>query len=384
MLESFDQSEELQMFRDAVRKMSEKEFLPIAAQVDEEDAMPDKVMPLLGEMGLVQLQVPEEYGGPGGSLLMNCIAKEEVARHSFAISHLVGACDFAMVLPLRDYGTEEQRQKFLPEVAAGNITAAIGLTEPGTGSDVSGMKTNARRDGDHWVINGQKTFITKGDTAEYINVIARTSEGKGGNGLSSFLVKKGTPGLTVGGSVRKMGMRGIKSVDLFFEDLRVPAENMIGEEGMGFKNAMNSLNYNRPTVAASALGLSQGALDVAQAYANERMQFGKRIIEFQAIGHKLAEMRIQVEAARALLYRVCALADSGQTHALAEYASCAKAFASNAAMQITTEAVQVFGGAGYLRDNPVERMMRDAKVTQIYEGTTEIQKLIIARSMMAA
>lgn len=384
MLESFDQSEELQMFRDAVRKMSEKEVLPHAAQIDVDNEMPAHILPILGEMGLNQLQVPEEYGGPGGTLLMNCIAKEEIARHSFSVSHLVGSCDFAVVLPLRAFGTEEQKQRFLPQIATGKYTAAIGLTEPGTGSDVSGMKTTARRDGDHYVINGQKTFITKGDTAQFTNIMARTSEGKGGNGISSFLVEKGTPGLTVGGAVRKMGMRGIKSVDLFFDDLRVPVENMIGEEGRGFKNAMNSLNYNRPTVAASALGLAQGALDVARDYANDRMQFGQRIIEFQAIGHKLAEMRIQVEAARALLYRVCDLADRGITQGLPEMASCAKAFASSTAMQVTTEAVQVFGGAGYLMDNPVERMMRDAKVTQIYEGTTEIQKLIIARSMMAA
>jgi len=251
MLESFDQSEELQMFREAVRKMSEKEFAPIAAQIDDEDAMPDKVMPLLRDMGLVQLQVSEAYEGPGGTLLMNCIAKEEVARHSFAVSHLVGACDFAMVLPLRAFGTEEQRRHFLPQVATGNITAAIGLTEPGTGSDVSGIKTTARRDGDHWVINGQKTFITKGDTAKFINVIARTSEGTRGGGLSSFLVEQRTPGLTIGGAVRKMGLRGIKSVDLFFDDLRVPAENMIGAEGQGFKNTMHCLNYNRPTVPPS-------------------------------------------------------------------------------------------------------------------------------------
>lgn len=244
------------------------------------------------------------------------------------------------------------------------------------------MKTTARRDGDHWVINGQKTYITKGDTAKYINIFARTSEGKGGKGISSFLVERETPGLVVGGAVRKMGLRGIKSVDLFFEDLRVPADLMIGKEGAGFVNAMTCLNYNRPTVAASALGLAQGALDAATGWANDREQFGQKIIQFQAIGHKLAEMRIQVEAARALIYRVCDMADSGLTDGLAEMASCAKAFASGVAMHVTTEAVQVFGGAGYLQEHPVERMMRDAKVTQIYEGTTEIQKLIISRAMM--
>lgn len=382
MAEYRENSEELLMFRDEVRKLAEKEFAPIAQQIDRDDVMPGNVIPLLAEFGLMQIQVPEEYGGPGGNLTMACIAKEEVARKSFSISHLVGAADFAMVLPLKHFASEEQRRKYLPRIAGGGVCAAVGLTEPHTGSDVSGIKTHARREGNEWVINGQKTYITKGDSAEFIMVYARTSQGKGGDGISSFVVEQGAPGLTVGKSPKKMGLRGIKSVDLFFDDLRIPAENLVGEEGNGFRNAMICLNYNRPTVAASALGVAQGALDMALAYAKERKQFGRTIGEFQGVAFMLADMQIQIEAARALLYKVTALADSGDTSRLNEMASIVKTFAADTAMKVTTDAVQVFGGAGYLVDTGVERLMRDAKVTQIYEGTGQIQRIIISRAML--
>lgn len=289
-----------------------------------------------------------------------------------------------MVLPLRYFATEEQRQKYLPKIAAGHICSAVALTEPHTGSDVSGIKTHARRDGDEWVINGQKTYITKADRAEYIMIYARTSDGKGGDGISSLIVEKGAKGLTIGKSPKKMGLRGIKSVDLFFDDLRVPAEALVGQEGKGFKNAMTCLNYNRPTVAASALGVAQGALDMALAYSKERYQFGRPIGEFQGVAFMLADMQIQIEAARALLYKVTAMADRGDTGRLAEMASIVKTFAADTAMKVTTDAVQVFGGAGYLVDTGIERYMRDAKVTQIYEGTGQIQRIIISRAMMAA
>lgn len=383
MLDSQMTSEELEMFRLEVRKLAEREFAPIAKQIDEEDMIPDHVETLLGDFGLKQIQVPEAYGGPGGNLTMTCIAKEEVARKSFSISHLVGSSDFAVVLPLLRFGTEEQREKYLPVVASGTISSAVAMTEPGTGSDVSGMRTTARRDGEHWVINGQKTYITKGDKARYIMVYARTAEGKGGEGISTFIVESGTPGLTVGHSPKKMGLRGIKSVDLFFDDLRVPLDALVGEEGKGFRNAMTCLNYNRPTVAASALGVAQGALDMALDYARERRQFGRAIGEFQGVGFMLADMRIQIEAARALLYKVVAMADAGVTDGLPEMVSAAKAFASDTAMKVTTDAVQVFGGAGYLVETGIERLMRDAKVTQIYEGTSQIQRVIISRAMLA-
>jgi Acyl-CoA dehydrogenases len=383
MLDTNPVDEDLLMFRDTVRRMAEKEVAPIAAQIDQEDAMPHSLVPIFGDLGLIQIMVPEAYGGPGGTTTMACIAKEEVSRASFAVSHLVGATSIAMALPLTHYGTEEQRQRYLPEVAEGRILSCIGLTEPHTGSDVSGIKTSARKDGGDYVINGQKVFITKADQAKYILVFARTSEGKGHDGISSFLVPMATPGITVGGSPKKMGLRGIKNCDVFFENVRVPADTMIGAEGQGFKNAMGVLNLNRPTVAAASVGIAQAALDASLAYAKERTQFGRPIGDFQLVQALLADMAIQIEAARSMLYQVTALIDrEPQNPKVPMLASMIKTFASDMAMKVTTDAVQVYGGAGYLQDNPVERYMRDAKVCQIYEGTNQIQRLIIARALL--
>jgi alkylation response protein AidB-like acyl-CoA dehydrogenase len=383
MLDVVEGNEELTMFRDMVRRMVEKEVAPIAAQIDREDEMPHSLVPIFGDLGLIQIMVPEAYGGPGGTLTMACIAKEEVARASFAVSHLVGATTIAMALPLVHYGTEEQRQTYLTEIAAGRTMTCIGLTEPHTGSDVSGIRTSARRDGGDYVINGQKVFITKADQAKYMLLFARTAEGKGHDGISSFIVPMDSPGLKVGGSPKKMGLRGIKNCDVFFEDVRVPVENMVGAEGQGFKNAMGVLNQNRPTVAAAAIGIAQGALDASLAYAKERKQFGRPIAEFQLVQALLADMAIGIEAARALLYKVTAMVDAKPDDPrIPAMASMVKTFASDMAMKVTTDAVQVFGGAGYLQEHPVERMMRDAKVCQIYEGTNQIQRLIIARSLV--
>lgn len=383
MLDATHTNDDLRMFTDSVRKMVEKEVAPIAAQIDRDDDMPHSLVPIFGDLGLVQIMVPEEYGGPGGTLTMACLAKEEVAKASFSVSHLVGATSIAMALPLTHYGTEEQKQRFLPEIAEGRTLSCIGLTEPHTGSDVSGIKTSARRVGDDYVINGQKVFITKADQAKYILLFARTSEGKGHDGISSFIVPMNSPGVKIGGSPKKMGLRGIKNCDLFFEDVRVPAENMVGAEGQGFKNAMGVLNLNRPTVAAAAIGIAQGALDVSLAYAKDRVQFGRPVAEFQLVQAMLADMLIQIEAARALLYNVTAMIDRDPTNPkVPMMSSVVKTFASDMAMKVTTDAVQVFGGAGYLQDHPVERFMRDAKVCQIYEGTNQIQRLIIARNMI--
>lgn len=383
MLDATHTNDDLRMFTDSVRKMVEKEVAPIAAQIDRDDDMPHSLVPIFGDLGLVQIMVPEEYGGPGGTLTMACLAKEEVAKASFSVSHLVGATSIAMALPLTHYGTEEQKKRFLPEIAEGRTLSCIGLTEPHTGSDVSGIKTSARRVGDDYVINGQKVFITKADQAKYILLFARTSEGKGHDGISSFIVPMDSPGVKIGGSPKKMGLRGIKNCDLFFEDVRVPAENMVGAEGQGFKNAMGVLNLNRPTVAAAAIGIAQGALDASLAYAKDRVQFGRPVAEFQLVQAMLADMLIQIEAARALLYNVTALIDRDPTNPkVPMMSSVIKTFASDMAMKVTTDAVQVFGGAGYLQDHPVERFMRDAKVCQIYEGTNQIQRLIIARNMI--
>lgn len=383
MLDATHTNDDLRMFMDSVRKMVEKEVAPIAAQIDRDDDMPHSLVPIFGDLGLVQIMVPEEYGGPGGTLTMACLAKEEVAKASFSVSHLVGATSIAMALPLTHYGTEEQKKRFLPEIAEGRTLSCIGLTEPHTGSDVSGIKTSARRVGDDYVINGQKVFITKADQAKYILLFARTSEGKGHDGISSFIVPMDSPGVKIGGSPKKMGLRGIKNCDLFFEDVHVPAENMVGAEGQGFKNAMGVLNLNRPTVAAAAIGIAQGALDASLAYAKDRVQFGRPVAEFQLVQAMLADMLIQIEAARALLYNVTALIDRDPTNPkVPMMSSVIKTFASDMAMKVTTDAVQVFGGAGYLQDHPVERFMRDAKVCQIYEGTNQIQRLIIARNMI--
>ncbi|MBF9033239.1 acyl-CoA dehydrogenase [Rhodobacterales bacterium HKCCE2091] len=383
MLDATAVDDDLLMFRDMVRRMAEKEVAPIAAKIDQDDDMPHSLVPVFGDLGLVQIMVPEEYGGPGGTTTMACIAKEEVARASFAVSHLVGATSIAMALPLVHYGTEEQRRRFLPEIAEGRILSCIGLTEPHTGSDVSGIRTSAKRDGNDYVINGQKVFITKADQAKYILLFARTSEGKGHDGISSFLIPMDTPGIRIGGSPKKMGLRGIRNCDLFFEDVHVPTENLIGTEGQGFKNAMGVLNMNRPTVGAAAVGIAQAALDASLAYAKEREQFGRPIGDFQLVQAMLADMAIQIEAARSLLYDVTALIDRNPTDpSIPMRASMVKTFASDMAMKVTTDAVQVFGGAGYLQDHPVERYMRDAKVCQIYEGTNQIQRLIIARALL--
>lgn len=383
MLDATMQDDDQRLFRETVRRMVEKEVAPIAAQIDQEDEMPHSLIPIFGDLGLVQIMVPEAYGGPGGTTTMACIAKEEVARGSFAVSHLVGATSIAMALPLIHFGTEEQRQRYLPEIAEGRVLSCIGLTEPHTGSDVSGIRTSARRDGSDYVINGQKVYITKADQSKYILLFARTSEGRSHDGISCFLVPMDTPGVRVGGSPKKMGLRGIRNCDVFFEDVRVPADTMIGAEGQGFRNAMGVLNMNRPTVGAAAIGIAQAALDAARNYALERVQFGQPIANFQLIQAMLADMAIQIEAARALLYNVTALIDlDPENPQIPMRASMIKTFASDMAMKVTIDAVQVFGGAGYLQDHPVERYMRDAKVCQIYEGTNQIQRLIIARALL--
>ncbi|WP_417209567.1 acyl-CoA dehydrogenase family protein [Antarctobacter sp.] len=383
MLDTRTDTEDQAIFRDTIRRMVADRIAPIAAEIDAQDKIPTEIVNLFGDMGLLQIYVPDAYGGPGGNLTMACIAKEEIARASFSASHLVGATSIALVLPLLHYGTQAQRDRYLPEIAKGRTVSAIAMTEPHTGSDVSGIRTSARKDGNsHYVVNGQKVFITNADIADYVLLFARTAEGDGHSGISSFIVPTDTPGFVRGAAAKKMGLNGIKSLEIYFEDMRIPADCLIGEEGRGFHNAMGVLNLNRPTVAAAAVGLAQGALDAALAYAKEREQFGRPIAEFQAIQMIIAEMAVQIEAARALLYKTCKIAETGDLAQLAPMASIAKTFASDVAMKVTTDAVQVLGGAGYLKDHPVERMMRDAKITQIYEGTNQIQRLIIMKALM--
>lgn len=369
-------------FREAVRRMVETEIAPIAVELDETDRFPEELVPIFGDMGLLQLWVPETYGGPGGDLTTLCLAREEIAKVSFACSMIAGQNSMGIILPLLHCGTEEQRQRFLPLVAKGRTIAAVAITEPSAGSDVASIQTRAVKDGSTYVLNGQKCFISFGSEAHYVMVFARTSEGKSVDGISAFLVDTTSPGFKVGRNERKMGMGGIPNVELFFEDMRVPEANRIGEEGQGFKTVMQILNLNRPTIGAAAVGLAQGAINAAIAYAKERKQFGRPIADFQGLQWIIADMATQVEAARSLVYECARRVDAGDIDGIAGLASMAKCFASDTAMKVTIDAVQVFGGAGYTKDYTVERMMRDAKVTQIFEGTNQIQRSIIARHLL--
>ena len=379
---SFHFSETHIALRNAVRKMVDKEVRPIAAEIDRNDRIPDRLIDIFGDMGLLQIWVPEQYGGPGGDLTSACIAREEIAKASEACALLAGQTSIAMVLPLLHFGTEEQRARWLPLISKGRTLTAVAITEPEAGSDVGSMQTAARRDGGDYVINGQKCYITWGSVAHYVLVFARTSGDKGFRGISCFIVDTKTPGFRVGRLDEKMGLNGVPNAELFFEDLRVPAENMVGPEGGGFIAAMRILDMNRPTIGAASVGLAQGALDAAIAYAKERRQFGRPIGEFQGIQWMIADMAMRVEAARALVYECCRQIDSGDFSRLSEMSSMAKCYASDVAMQVTTDAVQIFGGAGYMKVHPVERMMRDAKINQIFEGTNQIQRIVIAKELL--
>jgi alkylation response protein AidB-like acyl-CoA dehydrogenase len=368
--------------RDSVRSMVEKHIAPIAAQIDRENHIPQEIKNIFGDMGLLQMRLPEKYGGVSTSLTSVCIAKEEISKVSEACSLYVNNNGITIIYPLVYFGNEEQRQRFLPPLAEGRTIGAIAITEPQAGSDPGGLKTRAKRDGDSYVINGQKCYITNGAIANYVTVFARTDpESKGTDGISAFIVDSKTPGFRVGRVEKTMGLRGLSDSELFFEDMRVPAENRIGEEGKGFQNFLRVMDLNRPTIAAASVGLAQGALDCCINYAKERKQFGRPISSFQMVQAMLADMAMQIEAARALVYETTRIADSGDYTGLTKMASMAKCFASDVAMKVTTDAVQIFGGAGYMTDYPVERFMRDAKINQIFEGTNQIQRLIIAREL---
>ncbi|MDP3137210.1 MAG: acyl-CoA dehydrogenase family protein [Burkholderiaceae bacterium] len=377
-------TEEQAALKESVRKMVEKHIAPIAAKIDRENHIPTEIMELFGDMGLLQMRLPEKYGGMNMSLTDVCLAKEEVAKVSEACSLYVSNNGMSIIYPLVYFGSEEQRQRFLPGLAAGRSLGAIAITEPHAGSNPGAMTTRAVRDGDSYVINGQKCYITNGGTADFVTLFARTDpDSKGVNGISAFMVEaKKTPGFRVGRIEKTMGLRGLHDAELFFEDMRVPAANMIGPEGAGFKNMMRCLDLNRPTIGAASVGLAQGALDCAVAFAKERKQFGRPIAEFQMIQGMLADMAMQIEAARTLVYETTRVADSGDYKRLNYMAAVCKCFASDMVMKVTTDAVQIFGGAGYMEDHPVERFMRDAKINQIFEGTNQIQRLIIARHLV--
>jgi len=372
--------EEFQDFRETIRKMVVERVTPRAAEIDEQAEYPRDIRELFASHDLMGLPFEAEHGGTGTGTLMLNIAVEEVAK-ACASSALILMIQELGTLPLRLFGTDEQKQRFLPRCASGEWSPAFALSEPEAGSDPGGMRTRAVLDGDEWVIDGTKNWITNLGVADFYICFAVTDPDEGhSRGISAFVVEADRAGFSVGKLEKKMGIRGSPTGQPIFDNVRVPAENLIGEENRGFKVAMATLDRSRLGVAAQAVGIAQGATDYAAAYAQERRQFGKPIAAFQGIQFKLADMESRTAAARELLYTACSKIDSGAAD-LGKYSAMAKLIASDTAMAVTTEAVQVLGGYGYVNEYPVERMMRDAKITQIYEGTNEIQRLVIARTL---
>lgn len=373
----FRLTEEHEMIRKMVRDFAKKEVAPTAAERDEEERFDREIFDKMAELGLTGIPWPEEYGGIGSDFLAYCIAIEELSRVCASTGVTLSAHTSLAGWPIYKFGSEEQKQKYLTPMAKGETIGAYGLTEPGSGSDAGGMRTTARLEGDHYILNGSKIFITNGGIADTYVVFALTDPESKQRGTSAFIVEKDFPGFSIGKKEKKLGIRSSPTTEIIFEDCKVPRENLLGKEGEGFKIAMMTLDGGRNGIAAQAVGIAQGALDAAVDYAKERVQFGKPIAAQQGIGFKLADMATSVEAARLLTYQAAWLESEGLPYG--KESAMSKLFAGDTAMNVTIEAVQVFGGYGYTKDYPVERYMRDAKITQIYEGTQEIQKLVISR-----
>ncbi|MED4686072.1 acyl-CoA dehydrogenase AcdA [Bacillus mycoides] len=375
----FKLSEEHEMIRKMVRDFARNEVAPTAAERDEEERFDRALFDQMAELGLTGIPWPEEYGGIGSDYLAYVIAVEELSRVCASTGVTLSAHTSLAGWPIFKFGTEEQKQKFLRPMAEGKKIGAYGLTEPSSGSDAGGMRTTAKRDGDHYILNGSKIFITNGGLADIYVVFALTDPDSKQRGTSAFIVESDTLGFSVGKKESKLGIRSSPTTEIIFEDCRIPVENLLGEEGQGFKVAMQTLDGGRNGIAAQAVGIAQSALDASVEYARERHQFGKPIAAQQGIGFKLADMATDVEAARLLTYQAAWLESEGLPYG--KESAMSKVFAGDTAMKVTTEAVQVFGGYGYTKDYPVERYMRDAKITQIYEGTQEIQRLVISRML---
>jgi alkylation response protein AidB-like acyl-CoA dehydrogenase len=373
-------TDEQREIRDLVRTLARERIAPRAAEIDESAEFPWDMVELMREHELFGLAFDEEHGGSGAGSLMLLVAVEEVSR-ACATTGLVLAVQELSSLALRLTGTDEQKNRYLPRLASGEWIAAYALTEAGSGSDSAAMRTQAKRDGEEYVLNGSKRFITNAGVARLYTVFAKTDPDGGHAGISCFVVEADAAGFEVGRIEPKMGIKGSTTGELFFNDCRVPAGNLIGEEGEGFKIAMRILDRSRPGIAAQALGIAQGATDYALEYAKSRETMGEPIAEHQLVAGKLADMETRCEAARGLLYKAGLMMDE-DAPGLTKVSAMAKLFCSDTAMDVTTEAVQILGGYGYIKEYPVERMMRDAKITQIYEGTNEIQRLVIAREMV--
>lgn len=373
-------TEQQTMIRDLARKIAQEKIKPVAAHYDETEEFAWPIMKILAESDLFGVYIPEQYGGLGGGIMDMCLVTEELSRACGGIA-LGYAGSGLGALPILLHGSDEQKAKYLPAIASGKRLAAFCITEAEAGSDAASIKTTARKEGDKYILNGTKQWITNAGEAEIYTVIALTDKTKGIRGASAFIVEKGTPGMEFGKKEKKMGIRASATREVIFNNCEIPAANLISREGMGFIVAMKTLDTSRPGVAAQAVGIGQGALDCALDYSRTRVQFGQPISSFQAIQHMLADMGTQIEAARSLAYAVARMVDSG-AKSVSKESAMAKLFASDTAMKVAVDAVQIMGGYGYMRDYPVEKFMRDAKITQIYEGTNQIQRNVIAANMI--
>jgi len=377
--------EEHELLRQTVRELTEAKIAPFAAAVDAQARFPAEALDALTGASLHAVHVPEAYGGEGADALAAVIVIEEVAR-ACASSSLIPAVNKLGTVPLLLSGSEELKQKYLPPLARGEALFSYALSEAGAGSDAAAMRTRAVRDGDWWVLNGTKMWISNAGVSQYYTVMAVTEPGRGARGISAFVVEKTDPGVSFGEPEKKLGIKGSPTRTVILEDTRIPADRIIGAEGTGFKTALATLDHTRITIAAQALGIAQGALDYALGYVKQRTQFGQAIADFQGIQFMLADMAMKLEASRQLTYHAAALSERAITGTrvpeLTFISSAAKTMASDTAMSVTTDAVQLLGGYGYVNDYPVERMMRDAKITQIYEGTNQIQRMVMARQLL--
>ena len=375
----FKLTEEQQMMRDMFRDFAEQKVKPLAAEIDESERFPEEMIPQLAEVGLLGIPIAEEFGGIGMGVFEYAMAIEEISKVCASTGVTISAHTSLCAWPIQKFGTDEQKAKYLPDLATGAKLGAFGLTEPAAGTDAAMQKSVAEDKGDHFLLNGTKVFITNGSYADTYVVFAMTDASKGTKGISAFILEKGMKGFSFGTKEKKMGIRGSATYELIFEDVKVPKENLLGQVGKGFKVAMMTLDGGRIGVAAQALGIAQGAIDETVKYVKERVQFGRRISQFQNTQFKLADLQTSVDAARYLVYAAACTEDAGENYSKA--AAEAKLFAAETASEVTRECLQLFGGYGYTRDYPIERMMRDAKITEIYEGTSEVQRMVIAGNM---
>ncbi|MCC0631885.1 MULTISPECIES: acyl-CoA dehydrogenase [unclassified Clostridioides] len=373
-------SKKYQMLKELYVSFAENEVKPLATELDEEERFPYETVEKMAKAGMMGIPYPKEYGGEGGDTVGYIMAVEELSRVCGTTGVILSAHTSLGSWPIYQYGNEEQKQKFLRPLASGEKLGAFGLTEPNAGTDASGQQTTAVLDGDEYILNGSKIFITNAIAGDIYVVMAMTDKAKGNRGISAFIVEKGTPGFSFGVKEKKMGIRGSATSELIFEDCRIPKENLLGKEGQGFKIAMSTLDGGRIGIAAQALGLAQGALDETVKYVKERVQFGRPLSKFQNTQFQLADMEVRIQAARHLVYQAAINKDLGKPYGVE--AAMAKLFAAETAMEVTTKAVQLHGGYGYTRDYPVERMMRDAKITEIYEGTSEVQRMVISGKLL--